>query len=364
MRPVDSPRFARTLHPGAWWLWALGLAVAASRITNPLLNLVILGVAGFVVMARRSLSPWGNAYGAFLRLGLMIVGVRVILQALLSSQSQGIHVIVDLPSVPLPSWLAGLKLGGLITWEAVLVASYQGLQLATILCCIGAANSLANASRLLRAVPGALYEAGVSAVVALTFAPQLLSDAQRVRSAQRLRGYNAKGLRGFRRMAMPVLEGGLDRSVQLAAAMDSRGYGRATNTSARVRRLSAALLVVGLLAVAVGCYGILTSSAASWTGFPSLGLGGAACVTGLAAGGLGTMRTRYRASPWALPEWAVAGSGLAVAVGVFWVAAGASADVQAYDPMVLPAAPLLVVGVILLGAFPAILAPRPVDGQP
>ena len=30
-------RLPRTLHPGAWWLWALGLATAASRTTNPLL---------------------------------------------------------------------------------------------------------------------------------------------------------------------------------------------------------------------------------------------------------------------------------------------------------------------------------------
>ena len=31
----DAP--PRWLHPGAWWLWALGLATAASRTTNPLL---------------------------------------------------------------------------------------------------------------------------------------------------------------------------------------------------------------------------------------------------------------------------------------------------------------------------------------
>ncbi len=30
-------RFPRTLHPAAWWLWALGLAVTASQTTNPLL---------------------------------------------------------------------------------------------------------------------------------------------------------------------------------------------------------------------------------------------------------------------------------------------------------------------------------------
>src|SRR4051812_23881697 len=201
MRAVHSPSYPRALHPGAWWLWALGLAATASRTTNALILLLLLAVAGFVVMARRSTAPWAYAYGAFLRLGLILIAVRIVLQAVLSTQSQGVHVIVELPEVPLPDWAAGLKLGGIITWEAVVIAFVEGLQLATIICCIGAANALASAQRLLRCVPAALYEIGVAAVVALTFAPQLVSDAVRVRHAQRLRGYDRGGLPALRRTA-------------------------------------------------------------------------------------------------------------------------------------------------------------------
>jgi len=39
-------RLPRALHPGAWWLWALGLAAAASRTTNPLLLALVVAVAG------------------------------------------------------------------------------------------------------------------------------------------------------------------------------------------------------------------------------------------------------------------------------------------------------------------------------
>ena len=35
----------RDLHPLAWWVWALGLAAAASRTTNPLLLGLVIGVA-------------------------------------------------------------------------------------------------------------------------------------------------------------------------------------------------------------------------------------------------------------------------------------------------------------------------------
>ncbi len=56
---VSAPasRLPRTLHPGAWWLWALGLATAASHTTNPLPLALLIGTAAFVVVRRRSDAP-------------------------------------------------------------------------------------------------------------------------------------------------------------------------------------------------------------------------------------------------------------------------------------------------------------------
>ena len=45
------------LHPGAWWLWALGLGTAASRTTNPLLLALLIAASGYVVAARRTGTP-------------------------------------------------------------------------------------------------------------------------------------------------------------------------------------------------------------------------------------------------------------------------------------------------------------------
>ncbi|MEU0034597.1 energy-coupling factor transporter transmembrane protein EcfT, partial [Streptomyces sp. NPDC006333] len=66
-----APRAHRgnALHPGAWWIWALGLGTAASRTTNPLLLALLVGTAGYVVAARRTSAPWSRSYGAFVRLG-------------------------------------------------------------------------------------------------------------------------------------------------------------------------------------------------------------------------------------------------------------------------------------------------------
>ena len=55
--------------------------------------------------------------------------------------------------MPLPDWAAGIRLLGPVTLEALLAGLYDGLRLATMLICVGAANALANPKRLLRSVP-------------------------------------------------------------------------------------------------------------------------------------------------------------------------------------------------------------------
>ena len=354
MRAVNQLTLPRALHPGAWWLWALGLAVAASRTRNPVLLVLILVIAGFVVAARRSDAPWANSYVAFLKLGLVVIGIRVVLQALLSTRSQGNAILFTLPQVPLPDWASGVKLGGEVTAEAVLTALYDGGQRAVMLCCIGAANALASPRRLLKSLPGALYEMGVACVVALTFAPQLVTDARRIRAARRLRG-RTRG--SFRTTAMPVLEGALDRSVELAAAMDSRGYGRTAQVPRRQRRITGGAVLLGLLGIALGVYALLTDAMAFPVAAGALAVGLLLAVGAMAVGRQRVTRTRYRPDPWALPEWLVTLSGaLAGAVMIVAAARGVEGLVLP-GPLVVPPVPVLPVIGLLLGLAPAIAAP-------
>ena len=355
MRPQNLVTFPRMLHPGAWWLWALGLAAAASRTQNPVPLVLILAVTGFVVSARRSDAPWARSYRAFLRLAVVVIAIRVVFQAVLSTGSQGPTVLFTLPELPVPG-STGIKLGGEVTVEAVLRAFYDGLQLATILVCVGAANALGSARRLLRSVPGALYEVGVAAVIALTFAPQLVTDAARVREAHRLRG-QSRGLRSLRRLAMPVLEGALDRSVELAAAMDDRGYGRTTEAGPAARRLTGLLVLGGLLGLCVGLFGLLSGTSATWLGLPMLLAGSVLAAAGLHLGGRRAGRTTYRPDPWALPEWLVAGSGLVAAVAMFVNMRTDPASLVLASITAVPPVPLLATAGILAAMLPAVLAP-------
>ena len=347
----------RHLHPGAWWLWALGLATAASRTTNPLLLLLITAVAGYVVAVRRTDAPWARSYSVFLKLGLLVLAIRMVFFTLLGSPIPGTHILFTLPELPLPSWAPGVRLGGPVSLEGLLFALYDAMRLAVLLACVGAANALANPARLLRALPGALYEAGVAVVVALTFAPNLVTDVQRLRAARRLRGRTERGARALLTVGVPILESALERSVSLAAAMDTRGFGRTADVPPALRRGTAALTLTGLLGVCVAAYGLLGADGSAWA-LPLLAVGVLAAAAGLLLGGRRAVRTRYRPDPWALREWLVAGSGIAVAAVMISLGpAYADALNPPAVPLAAPVLPLLPAAAILLGLIPAAAAP-------
>lgn len=354
-----GPRLARDLHPGAWWLWALGMATAASRTTNPLLLGLIIAVVALVVSARRSDAPWAKGFGAYLALGLMIVAVRVVFRMLFDGQ-YGSHVLFTLPEVPLPEAAAGVRIGGPVSAEGLLAAAFDGLRLATLIICLGAANVLANPKRLLASLPSALSQVGTTVTVALSVAPQLVESGRRVLRARRLRGDAGRRTRWFRQIALPVMTDALDRSLALAAAMDSKGYGRTNDVAPRTRRMAAALVLTGLAGICIGLYGVLDASSPPAMGAPALVAGLAAASVGFGVGRARGRRTRYRPDPWLAAEWGVAGTGLLVAVVV---GVAASLDPVALDPasqpMAWPTLPLLATLGILAGALPAVIAPLP-----
>ncbi|GGS27553.1 MULTISPECIES: CbiQ family ECF transporter T component [Actinokineospora] len=347
-----------TVHPGAWWLWALGLAAVAARTTNPLLLGLVAVVAGYVVMRCRTAAPWAAAYGMFLKLGLIVIAIRVLFHVLIGGTS-GPTELFALPEVPLPDWTGDIRLGGPVSAEGLAHAVYQGLQLAVLLGCVGAANALANPKRLLKTLPAALYEVSVAVVVALTVAPQLAVAARDVRRARQLRGDPARGRRAVRTLLVPVLEDALDRALTLAAAMDSRGYGRTAGLPARTRLLTSALVVGGLLGLCVGAYGLLDASAPAVVGLPMLVAGALLAVAGLRLGARRVRRTMYRPDRWSVPAGLIAASGVAaIAVTVVAEVMGTVLVPQTV-PLVWPELPLLpAVGVLVALAPIALRRPE------
>ncbi|WFB06251.1 energy-coupling factor transporter transmembrane protein EcfT [Streptomyces sp. LX-29] len=349
----------RAVHPGAWWLWALGLAATAGRTANPVLLLMILAVAALVVAQRRTDAPWALAFRMYLLLGAFIVVMRVVFRIVFGG-GQGDTVLFTLPEIPLPHWAAGIRLFGPVAAEQLLGGLYDGLRLATMVICVGAANALANPKRMLKALPGALYEVGTAVVITLTVAPQLVESVQRVRRARLLRGGQGKGVGALRGIVIPVLEDAMNRSLALAAAMASHGYGRTGRTAPRARRLTGTLVVCGLLGVCAGLYGAMGASTPPYLGTPLLLAGLALAGCGFALGGRRVSRSSYRPDPWRAAEWLTAASGIAAAVLMYVVSRTDAASLYpSLSPLTWPEVEPLPALAVLLGALPAWLTPAP-----
>jgi energy-coupling factor transport system permease protein len=350
-------RLPRSLHPLAWWLWALGLAVAASRTTNPLLLTMIVAVVTWVVLARRPDAPWANAFRLYLWGGLLVVALRVCFRVVFGG-NQGSVVLIHLPAVTLPA--GGLTLFGDVTAESLLTGLYDGLRLATMLICLGGANALANPRRLLRCMPPALHEVSTAVVVALSVFPQLAESVVRVRRARRLRpGSEQNRLAGLRSTVIPVLDDALDRSLLLAASMDSRGYGRRGQRSVLAGRATAGLLILGLGALAVGTYAALDETAPRYLATPFLVGGIVGGITGIALSGRGVPRSSYRPDRWRTAELVTATSGLVAGALMSVTARVDPAPLNpSLTPLSWPQVGGLAVCAVLIGLVPVFAAPE------
>jgi energy-coupling factor transporter transmembrane protein EcfT len=150
--------------------------------------------------------------------------------------------------------MPGIRIGGTVTWERLSSSLTEGLLICSIIVIFGAAASLTSPHRLLRVMPIYIYEFAVAVVIAASVLPQLVSSVKRIRMAQRLRGQKTRGFSSWKRVAIPLLEESLARSLDLAASMDSRGYGVSKKRS-RYRpiswRLKDSLVVITALGLVV-----------------------------------------------------------------------------------------------------------------
>ncbi len=352
----------RDLHPLAWWLWAIGLAGAASLTTNPLVLLLVIGVAAAVVSARRSDHAWARSFRFYVWLGVAAVFLRVLFRVILGGGYPG-TVILDLPQVPLPDFVLGINLLGPLTRESLLAGLYDGLRLAAIIICVGAANSLANPKRLLRSLPPALYELGTALVVAVTVLPQFTQSIKRVRAAQTLRAGETRRVRRLRRYLVPVLEDTLERSLALAAGMDTRGYGRSGTATAAERRTTGALMLGGLCGVVVGIYALLDQTAPRLLAGPMLVLGLAVALSGLVVSGRRVERTRYRPDRWRFAEVSVVVLGLGAGALGWWV--NRTQVAIAYPDLTsTPQLSTEALAAALLGVLAVVVTPPPAGALP
>ena len=166
-------RLPRSLHPVAWWLWALGIMTAASLTTNPLVEGLLLAATTFVVVARRDDGPWAKSFRLYAFLGAAVFALRIVYRILFGG-ADGDHVLFTLPRIPLPSIVAGVRLLGPVSLESILSGAYDGLRLATIIVA-GIENAVVVGG--VAALAAALYSIGVPKDSVLQYESAIKADS-------------------------------------------------------------------------------------------------------------------------------------------------------------------------------------------
>ena len=294
---------AGQINPSAWWALGLSLAISAALVTRVDALLVIIATALAITFLARERTAWSKSLGFYLFTAGAVIVIRVIFRVVFNFDSAE-NIALNLPVISISLGGFGqVDMFGRVSWTALFSALLDGLRMAAIILSIGLANTLANPRRLLKNAPGALYEVASAWVIAINMAPQLIQSTQRVRSARRLRG-RTRRQHLTSSLLIPVLEDTIDRSLALAASMSSRGFGRLGELSKREIMASRSLSVMGVIALAIGSYLLLTSK----DGFVPLCLIVFGClgvlITSLIAGRR-QIHTRYRPDQWRKRDFVV-----------------------------------------------------------
>jgi len=252
---------AGRIHPGAWWLAGISLALSASLSSNLLVLLGICALAMLTVRLCRDESPWARSIRFYLILGFVVVVLRVLFRVVFNLADARTDIFLSLPSISIDLGFGNtLHLLGAISVLSMKAALVDGLRLAAIILAIGMANSLANPRKLLRATPGALYEIATAISIAINLAPQLITSLNRVRRSRGLRGHS-KGIKAIPGIVIPVLEDTIEQSMQLAASMSARGFGRRGNRTTKNVLITRITTFLALTFIVAGVAMLLISNA-------------------------------------------------------------------------------------------------------
>ncbi len=159
----------------------------------------------------------------------------------------GYHVLWSGPTVPVLGTLD-------VTREELRIGLFQGLRLTAVALAFAAYALLLDHDRLVQAA-GFARRSVLAVALATRLVPTLERDAAGLSEALRGRGVEVTGARGRATLLAPLLAGSLERALNLAEAMEARGYGRPGATRAPRpgwTALDKAAVALGATAIAIG----------------------------------------------------------------------------------------------------------------
>jgi len=196
----------------------LAALAAAALLADRLASVAVIAVVLFAVCLRGPKDRRRLYLTGALVSGLAVFVVTPFVATV------GWHVVWSGPTVPVLGQLD-------ITREELHNGLFQGLRLTAVALAFAAYALLLDHDRLVQSARFARRSV-LAIALATRLVPTLERDAAGLVEALRGRGIEVTGVRGRGRMLVPLLAGSLERSLNLAEAMEARGYGRPGATRA------------------------------------------------------------------------------------------------------------------------------------
>ncbi|HZA58477.1 MAG TPA: energy-coupling factor transporter transmembrane component T [Solirubrobacterales bacterium] len=261
MRPALAYRPGRSpIHRAPVWVAAsfLGaLALIAFLFDSPLVLVadgLAVGLAGLAAGARRALA-------ASLRLAIPLLVLMTAVNALVSHRGGTLLIRGwDVPVIGTTD----------VTLEALAAGAAVGLRVVVVIMAFAVYSACVDPDRVLRALRPLARRSALTATLVVRLVPLAAADASRMREAAALRGPGAAPA-GRTTLARRLVEGSLDRAIDVAATLELRGHSLEERTVPAPERSaqSAGLLLAALALSAVALAGLATG-AGGFDPYPSL----------------------------------------------------------------------------------------------
>lgn len=218
------------IHTWAWLGWLIAGLVVISSTRNPV-YLIIFDL--ILLILQSSIKQTGrNLPITTLKFAASVLVLSTLFNMVISRFGE--TVLLRIPAqIPL--------LSGPVTLEAVIFGFTNGLVLTGMFTLFTIINRVLPIQVIVRLIPRFLQPVALVTTIALTFIPATQKQFAAIREAQAIRGQRIQRLSDWLPLFIPLLIGGLERSMQIAEAMTARGFSASSKKKAP--------LVVPLLSV-------------------------------------------------------------------------------------------------------------------
>jgi energy-coupling factor transport system permease protein len=281
--------------PGAAISYLGALAVVGFIYSSPL---VLVAAAAATALAGVAAGA-GRAVRASLRLALPLLVFMIAVNALVTHRGD---------TVLIRGWEMPVLGNTDVTLESLAAGAAIGLRVVAVVLAFAVYSACVDPDRVLRAIRPLARRSAMTAGLVTRMVPLAAADGARLREAAALRGPGAEPV-GRAAMARRLVEGSLDRAVDVAATLELRGHSLAVRPQRRRERSRDDLpLYATGLAIVLAAIAARIAGAGAFQTYPriELGVGGitlALCAAVIVLAAVPFMRGRASARPVRWRRW-------------------------------------------------------------